>query len=290
MARERFAAGRHLEDVGRWAEALEVFESVASVKLTPQVRFHLALCQENVGLWTRALDGYARAAKDATGVATDVVREANEHLQRLATTIPTVNLHVRGAAAGDELFLDGHRIAFSLDAEPLPMRADPGPHHAEVKRQGVVVADGSFALDPAATRWIELAVGAAPRAGESEGTSRGHGDRATPSLQRSLGWVSISVGAGAAVATAVFVGLRQDALSQIETACPSLKGCAPGLASTVDAGQRDTAMVNVLATVAVAAAVSGALLVLTATPHGPGHSPPVVLAVGPLSAALRGMF
>src|SRR5262249_42981531 len=131
-ARERFGAARKLEDAGRWSEALELLQRVAEVKVTPQVRFHIALCYENVGQWTLALDGYAQAAGEAKGTAPDVVTEANEHLRKLEGSIPTVTLRVTGAAALDELSLD--RRALPIDDHPLAIRCDPGPHSAEVKR------------------------------------------------------------------------------------------------------------------------------------------------------------
>ncbi len=164
QARERFATARKLEDAGRWAEALSLLQRVAEVKMTPQVRFHVALCLENVGLWTQALDGYAQAAGEAGG-ATDVLKEANEHLHKLEQAIPTVSLSADGTAPGDELLLDRRRLP--LDDRPLPIRADPGPHTAEVRRGGAVLAREYFALEPRSTRRIELHLGAvAPEPGQ----------------------------------------------------------------------------------------------------------------------------
>ena len=33
--------------------------------MTPQVRFHIALCMENVGMLTQALEGFQLAAREA---------------------------------------------------------------------------------------------------------------------------------------------------------------------------------------------------------------------------------
>src|SRR4051812_36571010 len=63
QARERFAAGRALEKDGRWSEALDAFQQVGAIKMTPQVRFHIALCLENVGVLTQALDGFVDARR-----------------------------------------------------------------------------------------------------------------------------------------------------------------------------------------------------------------------------------
>ncbi len=290
IARERFAVGRRLEDAGQWAEALDIFERVGGVKQTPQVRFHIALCLENIGLWSRALDGYARAATEAAGIAPEVVKEAKEHLRKLEATMPTVSLRIRGAVAGDELFLDGHRLP--VDAEPLPMRADPGPHRAEVKRNGEVVARGYFALDPQGTRWIELSVGtiATDGTGPPDDAPRRPAPQAKSSTQRSLGWIGIAAGASAAIATGVFIGLRQDALSRVEAECPRLTGCSPSVAPIVRDGTTDAALVNVFAATASAAAIGGAVLVLSAPARGAHQTWSATLQATPLGILLRGVF
>jgi hypothetical protein len=157
QARDRFGEARKLEDQGRWAEALTLLQRVGEVKMSPQVRFHIALCMENVGLWTQALDGYQQAITEAATTAPDVVKEATEHARKLETNIPTVSITVQGASPGDELYLDRRRIP--LDDSPLPIRADPGPHVAEARRGGVLLAREYFALVAKATLRVELRVG-----------------------------------------------------------------------------------------------------------------------------------
>jgi len=166
QARERFAEARRLEDAGRWSEALEELQRVAKVKMTPQVRFHIALCMEHVGLWTQALDMFAQAASEAEGTAPQVVIESKQHIRKLEGELPTLSIHVRGAAPGDELLLD--RQALPISAHPLPIRADPGPHSAELRREGEVVAREHFSLEPKATRRIELQVGSVAPAPKGE--------------------------------------------------------------------------------------------------------------------------
>src|SRR5262249_8394659 len=47
--RQVFNEGRQLEEKDHWAEALDKFKEVATTKMTPQVRFHIALCEEKLG-------------------------------------------------------------------------------------------------------------------------------------------------------------------------------------------------------------------------------------------------
>jgi hypothetical protein len=301
QARERFSAARKLEDAGRWADALSLLQRVAEVKMTPQVRFHVALCLENVGLWTQALDGYAQAAGEA-GAAADVLKEANEHLHKLEAAIPTVSLSVEGAAAGDELLLDRRRLP--LDEGPLPIRADPGPHTAEVRRGGAVLAREYFALDPRSTRRVELRIGSvAPDPGHDVAlsptppaapiqvpsaaaahepavvavpASPGPAEPAPGSTQRALGWTGVGVGAASVVLTGIFIGLRGNEMSQLSQACPSFTQCAPSVAAIVSDGKTDAALVNVFGVIGGVAAAAGVVALVTA---------PITMGAAPRSPA-----
>src|SRR5262249_5753978 len=89
-----FSEGRALEDKGRWADALEKFKEVAAAKMTPQVRFHIALCEENLGKLVSAMRGFQLAASEGTAAgssAVEVPPAANQHAEALRGRIP--NLH-----------------------------------------------------------------------------------------------------------------------------------------------------------------------------------------------------
>lgn len=290
QARERFAAARKLEDAGRWAEALALLQRVAEVKMTPQVRFHVALAMENVGLWTQALDGYARAAGEAGVSAPEVVKEANEHLHTLEQTIPTVSLRVEGAARGDQLLLD--RRLLPLDEGTLSLRADPGPHIAEIRRGGTVLAREYFALEARGTRRVALHVGSiAPEPNEpAKGMEPGPEPTSVPpaapsspaapapgagDVQRAVGWTSIGVGATSLILTGVFLGLRAGALNRLTAACPALTHCPTSVSSIVSDGKTEAALVNVFAVLGGVAAASGVALLLAAPrPSRPGSATP----------------
>jgi len=301
QARERFAEARRLEDAGRWGEALELFQRVAAVKMTPQVRFHIALCMENVGLWTQALDTFTQAANEARATAPQVLTEANEHIRKLEAELPTVSLHVRGAAPGDELLLD--RRSIPIDESPLPLRADPGPHSAEVRRNNTVVAREHFTLEPKSTRRIELEVGSVISAPK---TSHEHTTKSPPpttpdtgKTQRMLGWTAVGVSAASAIATGVFIGLRSGALGRLEEACPALIQCPPSIAPVVSEGKTYAALVNVFGILSGVAATGGAILLLTA-PSSPAPNPPPpaktgvmlhpVLGPGAMGLSMEGAF
>lgn len=292
-ARERFAAARKLEDTGRWAEALALFQRVAEVKMTPQVRFHLGLCWENVGLWTQALEAYAQAASEAGAAAPEVVKEANEHARKLEASMPTVSLAVAGAAPGDVLLLD--RRAIPIDG-PLAIRVDPGGHTAEVRRGAVVVAHQSFAVEARATRRVELRVEPPPPVGppppvepKSEPpppdiiTPPPVPARSDGRAQRIAGWSVVGVAGASLVVAGVFSGLRTGALHRLEGACPGLTRCSRTVAPIVAEGKTDAALVNVFAVAGALAAATGVTLLLTA-PRGSASA--ARLSIAPLLGGL----
>ena len=235
-----------------------------------------------------------------------MVREANDHLHKLTSATPTVSLVVRGAAPGDELYLDRRRLV--LDDAPLPIRADPGAHTAEVRRGAAVIARQYFALAPRQTLRVELAVGAvAPEKGLAgpppEPASptvdpppiaapgaRGSEPRRDGRAQRVIGWSAVGVGAASAVLTGVFLGLRADALGRLEAACPGLSGCRASVATVVDEGKRDAALVNVFAVLAGVGAATGVALVLTAPAPDPAPAARIDLRFGLAGLSLGGSF
>jgi len=292
QARERFVAARKLEDAGRWAEALGQLRLVAAVKTTPQVRFHIALCMESLGLWTDALDGYAQAATEAKGTAPDVLLEANEHIHKLEAETPTVSVHVVDAAGGDALFLD--RRALPVDEHPLAIRADPGPHRAEVRRGSSVVAREYFTLDRKTTRRLELRVGnVAPTppgwAGDAAEASDPSADASTStgdgSTQRILGYVSLGTAGLSVIAAGTFIGLRAGALGRLEAAGPARTRGDPAGDAIVREGKTYAALVDVFCVLGGAAAAGGVVLVLTAPSRSaprPTSAPVASITLAPI--------
>jgi hypothetical protein len=274
-ARERFAQARKLEDAGKWAEALELLKKVSEVRITPQVRFHIALCHENLGLWTQALDGFTLAAREAVGTAPDVIKESNQHVAALEKRIPTLTVRVNGAAQGDELLLDKRPIP--LGDPPLPVRVDPGPHVVEVRRGEAIISRLEFSIDPGSTRRLDAEVAPAPPTPPPTATVAPTATAPQPppdtrgydgSTQRTIGWIALGVGAASAIAAGVFTGLRAAAVSDVEEECQVDLGQCKGEFDVVDPirerGETYSLLVNVFAVGAGVSLVTGAVLLFTA--------------------------
>lgn len=288
-ARAWFAEGRRLEDDGRWAEALALFQRVGQVKMTPQVRFHIALCLKKVGSLTKALDQFVQARAEAAGTAPDVVAEAEEHIAELEASIPTVTLSAPGAVDGDNLLVDAQPVP--IHEPPVPIRVDPGPHTAEVRRDGKVVARQHFVVERGTAR-VVLEVPPDRDAGSV---------RAPPPPPPQpppgtngweiAGWAALGVGAAALVTTAVFAGLRASALSDVEGLCPDLSRCDPAKRDEVDPlvsdGRSYSVGVNISIIVAGAGLATGAVIFLSGVGSAASVSGPGAL---PLGASFAGTF
>jgi len=133
-ARQVFNEGKDLEKRNAWAEALEKFKRVAGVKMTPQVRFHIALCEENLGKLVSAIKGFELAAEDARQVgstAAEVAEKAPARAEALRKRIGTIKIEVTGKVIQSKLLLDGAKVEAAAFGAEIPV--DPGSHVIEVQ-------------------------------------------------------------------------------------------------------------------------------------------------------------
>jgi hypothetical protein len=134
-ARELFAQGEHDEDEGRWQDALDKMRQVALVKQTAGIEYHIALCEEHLGLLVSALDDFRQAEAEA-GVehAQDVLRLVGGALDALGSRVPRLSLHVTPEGLEATVTLDGHPLEPTRLGVARPI--DPGPHTIEARAPG----------------------------------------------------------------------------------------------------------------------------------------------------------
>jgi tetratricopeptide (TPR) repeat protein len=92
-ARALFAEAERLENRKDYARALDDLRKVAEVKLTPGVRFHIALCEQELGQWVQALDDFVAAEGQARKEGNEEVLAAlKEPLIRLRARMPKISV------------------------------------------------------------------------------------------------------------------------------------------------------------------------------------------------------
>ena len=125
-ARTAFKEGLAAEKEGDFVKALARFEATAAIKTTPQVRFHLAVCQEKLGRWVEALANYELANTEAKEKKiAEVTDMAPTLADRLRPRIPRLSLDV-SKKTPDEVQLDG--VVVAKEKWAAPILVDPGKH------------------------------------------------------------------------------------------------------------------------------------------------------------------
>src|SRR6188768_4182556 len=135
-ARVQFQRAIELEQAGNYSTAREQFRDVGQVRMTPQVRFHIASCEEKLGRLVTALGGYQLAFADADSVGEDFKAEVDAAVTRLQASIPKLLIQRGSGAEAAEIQLDGVTLGASSVGVPVPL--DPGPHAISAKAPGAL--------------------------------------------------------------------------------------------------------------------------------------------------------
>jgi hypothetical protein len=275
-AREMFSEARRAEDAGRWPEALVKLKAVANVKMTPQVRFHLGLCQEHTGHLVEALNSFEVARAEATeqGVGA-VLDEARDHATSIRGRVPKL-LIVLPAGSDAKVEVDGQVISSGLLARPLSF--DPGRHTIAASAPGqafsreVTLAekeekriDVAFSTVPiAATPKVTPPSPAPSPTSASSATASATADTGTSSNGSStLGWVAVGTGGLAIAGAAITAVMRQDSIKHIDDVCASHQNCPRSLEDSQNKARTFGALAVALGAGGGALVVTGIVLVLT---------------------------
>jgi tetratricopeptide (TPR) repeat protein len=159
-ARELFTKAEADEDAGKWADALDKLKRATSVKPTPGLRFHIALCEEKLGQLVAALADYTAADQMAHDQNNkDVIDAVAEPLKTLRIRVPTLTIEV-AAAQGSQIELDGKPIAQGLYGVGMPV--EPGTHKVTARAPGKHLFSTQVILhereaDTATVKWTDVA-------------------------------------------------------------------------------------------------------------------------------------
>jgi hypothetical protein len=287
-AREAFVEAEKDEDGERWTDALAKLRSVAAVRFTSGVRYHIALCEEHTGELVEALADYTEADRQARSEgAHDVLKLVGARIADVTGRIPHIALRVLPAASGAIATIDGQPCADALCTAPVAL--DPGPHRVEAHAPDHVPASATVTLREREIAAIDLVllVPAAPPAPTAPAflapapqAPRGH----TPTA-------AVLAGIGAAVLVAggvgAYVAAGDDLASGIRT-CRQLVTPSPG---SCDGEKNSVRALDWTAAGAwVGAAALGTIAVLKWNGAHGEPAPAASLVVGPTSAGLAGTF
>jgi hypothetical protein len=297
-ARAQFHQGLALETAGDWAGALALFQQVALVKLTPQVRFHIGMCEEHLGQLAAALGDYELAAHEADEAkVAEVSAQVASRRDELKARIPQLTI-TRGAGGEyASVSLDGVSLGAASIGVKLPV--DPGPHRLEALASGFKPFRTTIEIAEKESKKVEITLERIPAPVQKPdpvaSTSTAGADVGVePPRTNVLPFVVGGVGVASLGAGVVFLLLRQSAINTLDAECtlPPGRACPAGSQSTYDQGKTYNLLANV--TLGVGVAAVGAGTVLYFTQKKPASSPSVAAAPGaagaPLGATVVGTF
>ena len=260
-ARAQFQRGIELEQAGNYTEAIQEFREVGQVRMTAQVRFHIAFCEEGLGRLVTALGGYDLALAEADTVGPDFKSEVETAITRLKEKIPKILIE-RGSGADAALVqLDGVDLGASSIGVEVPL--DPGPHKVTATAPGYHPFDNTVEVKEreVAKVTLELIVNTEPdkpppppkiiMVPRDEGP-----DRTVPYIVGGAGIVLL--GAGGAL-----FALRQTTKAELEKDCPDKDLCAESNRDTYDRLKFYNVAAPVTAGVGLAAIGAAVVLIIT---------------------------
>ncbi len=146
VARRLFAEAEKAQKAERWQEAVEKLERVIAIKETAGVRFHLAICYENLGKLVKALEGFERAKALAVETeAGDVLDMVGSEIERLRSRVGGVKIQLPDGVGPMNVHVDQAVHANLPPGENV--RLDPGTHQVIVKIGGKVRLDRLVSVD-----------------------------------------------------------------------------------------------------------------------------------------------
>ena len=294
-AREAFVAAIKLEEAGSFEEALKKFREVAAVKTTPQVLFHIGLCQEKLNQWVDALASYNSASKLAEQSSdpkiADVKITIDNAIRALDAKVPTLALKRGKGARNASISVDGRKV----EDPKIPLRLMPGKHVIQARAKGrdnfreeVNLREGQKAL-------IEVTLDLLDDGSEAEADPKDSSPPPAPATSgRSVApFVVIGVGGLSLAASGVFFLLRNSAEDDLKKECIGTI-CPSSARATGDRAATMNTLTNVAVGVGAAGVAVGLVWALASGPSSAEKSSRLRLSPAvsqhQLGAGLSGSF
>ncbi|MEZ4375348.1 MAG: hypothetical protein R3B07_31335 [Polyangiaceae bacterium] len=275
QARTLYSQGLTQEAASDWAGALASFEKVARIRMTPQVRFHIARCKEKLGRLNEALGGYRLAEHEASttdGVPDSVLSEVRAAREELEKRVPRLIIERGEGAESAKIALDGVELGQAQIGREV--NVDPGPHLIKVTlpdgrrfertvqvkegEQDQVMLDVPPDLQP-------LAKDDAPKAEGDDDTQAAafdSKDGLPPSGGSPMPWIIGGLGVASLAASGVFFILRNQANSDLDSECIN-DVCPDTLEDTQSRGESYSMLTGVTLGIGIVGVSVAAIWLLT---------------------------
>jgi tetratricopeptide (TPR) repeat protein len=222
-ARSRFRDGLSLEAAGNFAGALTKFQEVGRVKLTPQVRFHMGRCQEQLGRLNEALGEYRLAEHEASQQGLPDLPAISQARQGLEGRVPKLTIRRGRGTEMARIEVDGVELGDAQIGKPFGI--DPGPHTVIAKLPGNKLFQKSAIVKESESSEIVLdapaELEAAPVADKASTELPESPEADTAGARKSsvVPWIVGGVGVAGLAAAGGFYILRAGAKSDLDDTC-----------------------------------------------------------------------
>lgn len=261
-ARSQFQRGIELEQASNWSEALQQFREVGGVRMTPQVRFHIAYCEEGLGRLVTALGGYELAQGEADQVGADFKGEVETAVTSLRARIPKLVIERGPGADAAAVQLDGVDIGATSVGVEVPL--DPGPHAVTAAAPGFLAFNATVELKEREVTRVTLELQPEPTPSPDAQQSQPVAPaKPEPTADRTIPYVVGGVGVAALIGSGVFFALRQATSSELDKDCPDHDACPESNKPTYDRLKTYNVATIVTAGVGVACIGTAVVLILT---------------------------
>ncbi len=286
-SRTLFAEGRSLREQGKCAEAIIMFRK--SLETYPEglgAMRNVAECEEQIGRLASARRTYRdlQLAVQRAGQARYEGWEVHalEAQKRLEPRVPKMKIVLVGEG---RVLVNGR--PFDPRLLGIDIEQDTGPMEVVLEDDAAVPFKKSLVLEEGKRYVVELESrtrrgggtgtgpgGAGGPTGEGGGTTSGPNEDG-PSGLFVGGIVSLGLGGAALAGMGAAIGIRQSALSDLESACPSYETalCPRSVEGDVSTGDSASLAVNILAAVGGAGVATGAILLIVDATSGSDPAP-----------------
>ena len=214
-ARGKFQRGLELEQAGNYAGAVTLFRDVGQIKMTPQVRYHIATCEEKLGQLVAALGGYELALQTSEGMHPDFIRDVETSVEDLRARIPKLLIERGSGAEAAAIELDGVALGVTQIGNEMPL--DPGPHTVSAKAPGF--EDYSETVTVTESNVQTLSIEMSPLPEDAPVTSSATQEDEAPKGYGIWPYVIGGVGVAAAATGAILLPVSQGKAGQAEDIC-----------------------------------------------------------------------
>ncbi len=134
-ARQLFGEALEAEDRGDWKGALERYERISKITVSPTLYFHLGTCHQALGNIVEAINAFELASQEAQKKRDrEVAKESKAQLDKLRPKVAFLTLEILPAGLDDvSISLDGMPIRAALAGTAMPI--NPGKRRLVVRSE-----------------------------------------------------------------------------------------------------------------------------------------------------------